>query len=103
MIGDFYVIFYVIFGDFLVGTGPRHIATKSQQNRRFVWLWFYKVGIGSAPSPPRWDKVPTLTEIIFEGSANGQMFTSKYNLVDAMNNAFDDASMSTNIAKYYFP
>ena len=33
---------------FLVGTEE----TKSQQNHRFVWLWFWfqKVGIGSEPS-----------------------------------------------------
>ena len=43
VIADFYVIFgdfLCHFGDFLVGTGePRYIATKSQQNHRFVWLW----------------------------------------------------------------
>ena len=35
-----------------------------QQNHPFVWLWFWieKVGIGSDPRPPPWDKIPTFTE-----------------------------------------
>ena len=59
----------MIFGDFWcdfwLGLGnPRHISTKSQQNHPFVWLWFWieKVGIGSDPRPPPWDKIPTFTE-----------------------------------------
>ena len=28
---------------------PSHIATKSQQNHRFVWLLFWKISFGSSP------------------------------------------------------
>ena len=68
MIGDFYVIFDVLFGDFLVGTGePPPYCAKFSTKLPFCMgvVLVLKVGIGSTTSPPCCDKIQTLTESDF--------------------------------------
>ena len=71
MIGDFYVIFYVIFGDFLVGTGePPPYCDKiptfmgSSKANKVLVNFEKKLGLGQTPPLP-WAKIPTFTENLF--------------------------------------
>ena len=56
--GDFYVIFCVIFGDFLVGTKSQHLWAVPRQIK--FWSILKKSW--------DWVKFPTFTEIFFGGS-----------------------------------
>ena len=72
VIGDFYVIFNVIFGDFLVGTWePLPYCDKiptfmsSSKANQVLVNFEKKLGLGQTPAPPPWAKFPTFTKNLF--------------------------------------
>ena len=65
----FLVIFYDIFGDFFIGTGePPPYCDKIPTKSPFCMVVVLKSWDWVRPPTPRWDKIPTLVEICFEGS-----------------------------------
>ena len=68
MIGDFYVIFYVIFGDFLVGTGEPLPYCNKITLLYGCGFGLKKLGLADPPPPSVGTKSQTFPKIRFEGS-----------------------------------